>query len=236
MKFLFFFFKNFKGGFHKVVEQLENIATKKHDAKFIYNSPIEKIIIDENKVAKGIRLENGEEKYADIVVCNAGNSYANLCEWHLTEHNIVFFLDLVYAYNKLLPKTKYAEQIGEKSLFTSSSISFYWGLKRKITGLHAHNIFMAEEYKASFDDIFKKHSMPKDPSFYIHVPSHMDSTGSNFDIFSFWICSNYFYMLTIEIPFLNDACSCAGGKRNFGSVTSSKSPCTKQWEFYRWAC
>lgn len=62
-----------RGGFHKVVEQLENIATKKHDAKFVYDAPIEKIIVDENNVAKGIRLENGEEKYADIVVCNAGN-------------------------------------------------------------------------------------------------------------------------------------------------------------------
>jgi len=146
-----------KGGFHKVVEQLENIATKKHDAKFIYNSPIEKIIVDSNNVAKGIKLENGEEKYADLVVCNA---------------------DLVYAYNKLLPPTKYAEQLGEKSLLTSSSISFYWGLKRKISGLHAHNIFMAEEYQASFDDIFKKHTMPKDPSFYIHVPSLMDPSAA----------------------------------------------------------
>lgn len=61
-----------RGGFHKVVEQLEKIATKKYDAKFIYNTGIEKIIVDDNKVAKGIRLENGEEKYADMVVCNAG--------------------------------------------------------------------------------------------------------------------------------------------------------------------
>lgn len=61
-----------RGGFHKVIEQLEKIATKKFDAKFIYNMGIEKIIVDENQVAKGIRLENGEEKFADIVVCNAG--------------------------------------------------------------------------------------------------------------------------------------------------------------------
>lgn len=61
-----------RGGFHKVVEKLEKIAIEKFGAKFIYNTGIEKIIVDENKVAKGIRLENGEEKYADIVVCNAG--------------------------------------------------------------------------------------------------------------------------------------------------------------------
>lgn len=62
-----------RGGFHKVVEQLEKIATKKFDAKFVYKTGIEKIIVDENQVAKGVRLENGEEKYADLVVCNAGN-------------------------------------------------------------------------------------------------------------------------------------------------------------------
>lgn len=83
-------------------------------------------------------------------------------------------LDLVYAYNKLLPPTKYGKQLGEKSLLTSSTISFYWGLKRKVEGMHVHNVFLAEEYKASFDDIFKEHKMPADPSFYIHVPSLID--------------------------------------------------------------
>lgn len=62
-----------KGGFHQVINKLESIATKKHDAKFIYNTGIKKIIVDDKNKAKGIVLENGEKKYADIVVCNAGN-------------------------------------------------------------------------------------------------------------------------------------------------------------------
>lgn len=142
-----------RGGFHKVIEKIENIAVKKHDAKFVYNTGIKKIIVDNNQVAKGVVLENGEEKYADVVVCNA---------------------DLVYAYNKLLPPTKYAKQLGEKSQLTSSSISFYWGLKRKVNELHAHNIFSAENYRASFDDIFKKYTLPDDPCFYVHVPTRVD--------------------------------------------------------------
>lgn len=107
--------------------------------------------------------------------------FRNLVEHIFVDWFITIYLisDLVYAYNKLLPPTKYATQLGEKSLLTSSSISFYWGLKRKMSGLHAHNIFMAEEYQASFDDIFKKHQMPKDPSFYIHVPSLMDPSGKS---------------------------------------------------------
>ena len=31
----------------------------------------------------------------------------------------------------------------------------------------------AEDYKGSFDDIFKDHSMPREPSFYVNVPSRM---------------------------------------------------------------
>lgn len=63
---------NILGGFHKVIEKIENIAVKKHDAKFVYNTGIKKIIVDNNQVAKGVVLENGEEKHADVVVCNAG--------------------------------------------------------------------------------------------------------------------------------------------------------------------
>ena len=38
--------------------------------------------------------------------------------------------------------------------------------------------FQAEEYKASFDDIFRDRSMPREPSFYINVPSRLDPTAA----------------------------------------------------------
>lgn len=146
-----------RGGFHKVVESLENIATKKFDAKFEYNIGVEKIIVDENNNAKGVKLEDGREEYADLVVCNA---------------------DLVYAYNKLLPETSYGKNLGENGVLTSSSISFYWGMKTKIPQLDVHNIFLAKQYKSSFDDIFKRHLLPEDPSFYMNVPSRIDPSAA----------------------------------------------------------
>lgn len=146
-----------KGGFHKVIESLENIATKKFDVKFNYNSGIEKIIVDSTNTAKGVKLEDGTEVMADIVVCNA---------------------DLVYSYNKLLPETSYGKRLGTKAPLTSSSISFYWCMSRKMTEFSVHNIFLSESYKASFDQIFKDHLLPEEPSFYIHVPSQLDSTAA----------------------------------------------------------
>ncbi|KAF7990689.1 hypothetical protein HCN44_000494 [Aphidius gifuensis] len=144
-----------KGGFNKVLQSLENIAIK-HGAEFNYNSDVKEIIIDDNGVAKGIKLQNGNIINSDIVICNA---------------------DLVYAYNKLLPKTPYADKLGKQKL-TSSSISFYWSMKKIIPQLIMHNIFVAEKYKESFDQIFKDHKLPDEPSFYVNVPSRLDPTAA----------------------------------------------------------
>lgn len=51
-------------------------------------------------------------------------------------------------------------------------------MKCKIPELDVHNIFLAEAYQSSFDDIFKRHLLPKDPSFYVNVPSKIDSTAA----------------------------------------------------------
>lgn len=144
-----------KGGFHKVLESLENIAIK-YGAIFKYNCDVQKIVVDKKGMATGIKLKNGDIVNSDIVVCNA---------------------DLVYAYNKLLPKTSYAKKLGKKEL-TSSSISFYWAMNTIVPQLNVHNVFLSEEYKKSFDQIFKDHTLPDDPSFYVNVPSRIDSTAA----------------------------------------------------------
>lgn len=38
------------------------------------------------------------------------------------------------------------------------------------------DIFLAEDYLGSFDDIFKKHGLPNDLSIYVHCPSELDPT------------------------------------------------------------
>jgi len=144
-----------KGGFNMVLQSLENIAVK-YGAKFNYNSDVNEIIIDDKGIAKGIKLGNGNVVNSDIVICNA---------------------DLVYAYNKLLPKTSYAEKLDKKK-FTSSSISFYWSMKQIVSQMGIHNIFLSEKYKPSFDQIFEDYTLPDDPSFYVNVPSRIDPTAA----------------------------------------------------------
>ncbi|OLL22074.1 Phytoene desaturase [Neolecta irregularis DAH-3] len=142
------------GGFHKIPESFEAIA-KKHGAKVVYEAPVARILLSGNR-ATGVRLESGEEIYADITICNA---------------------DAVWAYNHLLPPTTFAKNLEKKNL-TSSSISFYWCVDRVIEELDVHNIFLADRYRESFDEIFKNHDLPRDLSFYVNVPSRIDPSAA----------------------------------------------------------
>lgn len=144
------------GGFHRVVEALVGIG-KRLGVEFRMGTAVKRILVDGGgKRAVGVELESGETLKADVVVNNS---------------------DLVYAYNELLPQSSYAESLVERP-GSCSSISFYWGLKEKVPQLEAHNIFLAEEYKESFDSIFKKHLIPDEPSFYVNVPSRVDPTAA----------------------------------------------------------
>jgi phytoene desaturase (3,4-didehydrolycopene-forming) len=47
-----------------------------------------------------------------------------------------------------------------------------------IPELETHNVFLADDYQDSFDDIFKRQQIPKEPSFYVNVPSRVDPTAA----------------------------------------------------------
>ncbi|KAG9975595.1 phytoene desaturase, partial [Aureobasidium melanogenum] len=144
------------GGFHKVVEALVKVG-ERLGVTYRLSTPISKITLSpDGRRATGVVLANGETLTADVVVNNT---------------------DLVYAYNNFLPPTPYAESLANRET-SCSSISFYWALDRKLPELNAHNIFLADEYKESFDSIFKKNLIPNEPSFYVNIPSRPDPTAA----------------------------------------------------------
>lgn len=146
-----------RGGFNTVVQRLESIAQDKYKANFIYNAPVARINTrDDKKQVTGVTLEDGTVIEADAVVCNA---------------------DLVYAYHYLLPPCPWTTTLAEKKL-TSSSISFYWSMSEIIPQLDVHNIFLAESYQESFDEIFQDHGLPSEASFYVNVPSRIDPSAA----------------------------------------------------------
>jgi phytoene desaturase (3,4-didehydrolycopene-forming) len=141
-----------------VVESLVNVA-ERLGVEFRFESPIRNIQLSaDGKRATGVVFEDPSKAplTADVVVCNA---------------------DLAYAYNNLLPATSFSRSLLKKEA-SCSSISFYWSLDRQIPELSAHNIFLAEDYKESFDSIFKQHLIPDEPSFYVNVPSRVDPSAA----------------------------------------------------------
>jgi phytoene desaturase (3,4-didehydrolycopene-forming) len=146
-----------KGGFQKVLDGLVRVG-QRLGVEYRLSSPVDHIMTaeDNNKKVTGVKLADGSTLEADVVICNA---------------------DLVYAYNNLLPRTSHAKSLSKREA-SCSSISFYWALDRKVPELQAHNIFLADEYRESFDSIFKEHMIPKAPSFYVNVPSRVDPTAA----------------------------------------------------------
>jgi len=144
------------GGFHKVVDALFHVG-ERLGVKFRMNTAVKQILLSaDGSRATGVVTASGETLQADVIVNNS---------------------DLVYAYNNLLPESSYADALAQRP-GSCSSISFYWALSRQIPELEAHNIFLADEYQESFDSIFKHHLIPKEPSFYVNVPSRIDPTAA----------------------------------------------------------
>ncbi|KAJ5667366.1 Phytoene desaturase [Penicillium longicatenatum] len=144
-----------EGGFVKVLEGLANVG-KRLGVEYRLNTEVASIICTPENKAQGIRLITGEEIFADVVIINA---------------------DLVYAYNNLLPPNSYSRSLTKRPA-SCSSISFFWSFDRIIPELQVHNVFLAEEYKESFDAIFHRHQLPEEPSFYVNVPSRIDPTAA----------------------------------------------------------
>jgi phytoene desaturase len=138
------------GGMYTVVEALVRVA-QKNGVQFIYDSPVQRIDVD-GACATGVTLESGDRLSADVVIANA---------------------DLPYVYRHLLPDARAANQL-ERKKYTCSAVMFYWGVDRQYPQLGAHNVFLAGDYRASFDRIFNNYTLPEAPSFYVHAPARID--------------------------------------------------------------
>ena len=123
------------------------------------NAPVKRILV-ENRTAKGVQLEDGEEIGADVVVSNA---------------------DYATTYLKLVDKAH--RRINRNALvkFRKQSMSLmviYFGYERRDNDpdLRHHNIILGPRYEALLDEIFEKKVMSPDFSQYLHIPTLTDPT------------------------------------------------------------
>jgi phytoene desaturase (3,4-didehydrolycopene-forming) len=142
------------GGMYSVVEALVGLA-RDAGVQFAFGSPVDRIDAAGNKVL-GARLSGGSLLKADIVLANA---------------------DLAYVYERLLPPDGKASNLLRKK-FSCSSISFHWGLDKSYAALSPHTLFLADDYRENFESIVRDHTLPANPTVYIHAPARLDVTAA----------------------------------------------------------
>ena len=185
-----------KGGFHVVVEKLVDVG-RRLGVNYRLGTEVDRVLTDGKGEATGVRLKSGEVMEADIVVVNADLvwAYNNLFDSKATNAKPLAASAVTNgststngtaangnAKTSLIAQpsppspTRYAKSLTKRPT-SCSSISFYWSLSSKLP-LSTHNIFLAEQYFESFTSIFHDHTLPKEPSFYVNIPSRVDPTAA----------------------------------------------------------
>jgi phytoene desaturase len=139
-----------RGGMYSVVETLVDLA-RNEGVQFAFGTSVSRILTNGNR-AQGVRLGDGSNVQADVVLANA---------------------DLPYVYQHLLPEDGTAAALSRKQ-FSCSAISFLWGVDRTYEALGPHTLFLADDARANFRSIVRDLTLPAHPSFYVHAPARLD--------------------------------------------------------------
>jgi phytoene desaturase len=142
------------GGLYRVIESMVRIA-EAQGARFMYDTPVRQINVTGHN-ATGVTLADGTPLTADIVIANA---------------------DLPYVYASLLPGDKETDHLKQMQ-YTCSAIMFYWGVDQVYPQFDTHNVYLAGDYRGSFERIFHDHTLPDEPSFYVHAPARVDAAAA----------------------------------------------------------
>ncbi len=118
-----------KGGFYELINALVAVA-EKNGAIIRNNAEVSEIVVENGK-AKSVKLSDGEEIEADIVISNA---------------------DMWFTETKLLDKRSrtHSEKYWNKRIMAPSAFIMYLGVNKKIPSLIHHNLFFSRDWRKNF--------------------------------------------------------------------------------------
>lgn len=144
-----------EGGLNQINEAFKK-AIESFGSTVYLNTPVKEVVI-ENKLTKGILLDDDTLIEADHVIINA---------------------DFAYSYEKLI-NDKNKKLILKKPLnkykFSLSTFMIYLALDETLPLSH-HTIFFADNYEKNVKDITEHLTLTDDYSFYVQNPSVIDHT------------------------------------------------------------
>lgn len=142
------------GGMFKIIEGMVSLA-EEMGVKILLDQEVTSIYVPNGHASKVITKT--AEYEADVVVGGA--------DYHHVEQ-------------ELLPQKsrQYTEKYWDKRVMAPSSLLFYLGVDKKLTGLHHHNLFFDEDFDQHAVEIYDQPQWPSKPLFYACVPSVTDAS------------------------------------------------------------
>ena len=147
-------------GMYSIVHGMYQVAIEQ-GVTFSFGEEVKQIEVV-NGVAKTARtmvaLTGAQKEYSFDVVVGAG-------DYHHIE-------------TKLLSEKyqSYSDKYWDSRLLAPSSLLYYVGLNKKLTGVLHHNLFFDTDFGVHGKEIYTQPAWPKDPLFYACVPSVTDPT------------------------------------------------------------
>jgi len=145
-----------EGGITSLVNAIESLG-KEHGVKFIYNASAQKLVIEAGQITKVVTTK--KTYTADIIISNADYQFT---ESILSDQSL----------------RTYSEDYWSKKVMTPSAFLLYLGVKGKLPKLDHHNLYFGDDWSEHFDDVFKHHRWPINPSIYINKASQNDATAA----------------------------------------------------------
>ena len=145
------------GGTGALVQALANLFMDIGGEIFL-EAEVDKISIDKNGKADGVRMKSGDFLAADAIVSNA---------------------DVAFTYLNLIPKEfrkKYTDEKVKKMTYSMSLFVIYFGTNRQYENMAHHEIIMGGRYRGLLQDIFDKKILADDFSLYLHRPTATDKS------------------------------------------------------------
>lgn len=141
-----------KGGMVQLFLALYQLALEK-GVLFHFNAPVLKIKSNHSQV-HGLETHQGLCPF-DAIISTA--------DYHHTDVNL------------LEPEFRqYSDRYWNSRVFAPSSLLFYLGFNKKLKGLMHHNLFFDADLERHGQEIYDHPQWPKDPLFYVSVPSVTD--------------------------------------------------------------
>lgn len=143
-----------QGGMYKIIEGMTSLATSL-GVKFKLNTPVDKFELNATKI-------KGHYSHQQF---HSHNQYIASADYHHVEQ-------------QLLPEEfrKYKEAYWAKRSMAPSSLIFYIGLNKRITGLLHHTLFFDQDFSLHAKEIYDNPKWPTSPQFYISCSSKTDPT------------------------------------------------------------